>query len=165
LSIKLGIVNFMRHPEQKDLLKEAERLLRTKNFPEALTTAEKAFRLDKENEVAMIILALALLENDRPKEALNMANKSFEVSNDSGYVQVKRAYILMRLGIYDGALSDIKSAEGNLRDSLAESYFRKAQIFASTQKFSEAEQSLTKAISLSGATNTQWETNFHRFGN
>ncbi len=147
----------MRRPEQKDLIKKTEQLLKAKNFSEALLTAEEAYRIDKENEFAAIFLALALMENDRPKDALELANKSFSLSNDSGYIQTKRAYILFRLGIYDGALSDVKSAEANLHENLAENYYRKAQLFAVTEKFPEAEQSLTKALSLSKGTNTQWE--------
>lgn len=120
-----------------ELTKEVVEHLRLKRFKLALITSKKLVESFPEIPEAYSLYSKALLENLNPFLSLDMINYAVELSSNSPEIRLERAYILYRLSIYDGALTDneyfLSSDPNNINALLL-----KVKILAASERFFES---------------------------
>jgi len=122
----------------------------------ALKTAKSIYLERPNDSEAAICLAWALLENGSPTKAIDYANLAVELRGDSIRTHLCRGYILMRLNIYEGAISDLDMSIEDQKGQLAWSYHNKARTLASMGNFTDAKLSF-KLCNLIDNTNANWQ--------
>ncbi len=122
----------------------------------ALPAAEKAIREKPNDSDSAICYAWALLENGDPTKAMEYADLAVELSGGSQKSKMYRGYLLMRMSIYEGAISDIDSSIEQQKSSLAWSYHNKAISLAGMERFTDAKKSLDLAILIDSKKNEHW---------
>ncbi len=132
-------------------------LLKKKKFSSALQSAEKAFNLYPSSGEAAIFYAWALLESGNPNKALELADYAVEVDPLSSIAKTYRAFIIRRLGIYEGAIKDLSSSLVKQNELLAFTFYNRAVAFAGLKEFDKAERSLTQAMNLDSTKNEVWQ--------
>ncbi len=122
----------------------------------ALPAAEKAFQERPNDSDSAICLAWALLENGNPTKAMEYADLAVELSGGSQKSKMYRGFLLMRMSIFEGAISDIDSSIEQQKNSLAWAYLNKAKSLAGMGKFSDGKKSLELAILIDNKKNQNW---------
>jgi SpoVK/Ycf46/Vps4 family AAA+-type ATPase len=119
----------------------------------ALTSAEKLYKERPDDSEAVICYAWALLENGDPIKAMDYANLAVELKGDSFQAKLYRGFLLMRMSIFEGALSDIDQTLDKQKEMLAFTYLNKARSLAGLKKFDEAAKSYELAILIDNGKN------------
>lgn len=146
----------MTTEELNTLQEEAYDHLWNGRYRIALEAAKKVYRDRPDDSESAICLAWALLENGNPVKAMEYANLAVELKGDSVKAHLYRGYLLMRMSIFEGAVSDFDFAIHQQKESLAWAYLNKARTFAGMEKFSEAEKTLELAILIDRGRNPKW---------
>lgn len=128
----------------EELLTEAYEHLKHGRFRMALTSARRVYEQCPENDKAVMCLAWASLENSDPARALELANIAVEISNDNVNSHLYRGYLLMRMSIFDGALTDLDYAISHKPDLLSWAHLNKARTLAGLERFFEALEEIEK---------------------
>lgn len=131
--------------------------LRKKQFSKAIQIGEKAFNLYPSSGEAAIFYAWALLESGDPSKALEIANYAVEIDPHSTIANTYRAYIIRRLGIYEGAIKDLSSSLVKQNELLAFTFYNRAVAFAGMKQFDKAERSLTQALGFDNSKKERWQ--------
>ena len=122
----------------EELLTEAYEHLKNGRFRMALTAARKVYEQSPGNDKAVLCFAWASLENGDPARALELANISVELSDGDANSHLYRGYLLMRMSIFDGALTDLDFAIKHRSDLLPWAHLNKARTLACMNRFFEA---------------------------
>ncbi|RJP62288.1 MAG: AAA family ATPase [Ignavibacteriales bacterium] len=146
----------MTTEELNQLQEEAYDHLWNGRYRMALEAAKKVYRDRPDDSESAICLAWALLENGNPVKAMEFANLAVELKGDSVKAHLYRGYLLMRMSIFEGAVSDFDFAINQQKESLAWAYLNKARTLAGMEKFSEAEKTLELAILIDRGKNPAW---------
>ena len=88
-------------------LAEAYEHLRQGRYRMALTAAQNIYKKRPNDFNIIICLAWALLENNNPAQALELANLSVQVGGNNINPRLYRGFFLMRMSIFEGAISDL----------------------------------------------------------
>lgn len=112
----------------------------------ALKTAKTLFKERSTDSEAAICLAWALLENGSPTKAMDYSNLAVELKGDTIRTHLCRGYILMRLNIFEGSLSDLDKSIEEQKIQLAWSYLNKARTLAGMNRFKDAKVSLKLSL-------------------
>ncbi|MDP4114678.1 MAG: AAA family ATPase [Bacteroidota bacterium] len=121
-----------------DVLKEAFEHLRLGRYKLALADAHRVFDEKPEDPEVISCLAWALLENGESAEALEFANIAVKISGESALPRLYRGYILSRLSIYEGAISDFTYAISNGCRDINWAYLNKARSLAGLERYYDA---------------------------
>jgi tetratricopeptide (TPR) repeat protein len=116
----------------------------------ALTTAEKVYDSRPKDFRSICCYAWANLENSNPHQALELANYAVQTHPNETDARLYRGYLLMRMSIFEGALSDLDYAISNKTDMLMWAYSVKARALGGLGKYFEALEEIEKAIKLNG---------------
>ncbi|MDR3627463.1 MAG: AAA family ATPase, partial [Ignavibacteriaceae bacterium] len=143
----------MTSEELDDLLKEAYEHLRQNRFRMALTAARQVFDERQNDYNAASCLAWALLENGYPAQALEMANLAVQISGDDVNPRLYRGFLLMRMSIFEGAISDLDWAITKKPDLLAWAHLNKARALGGLGRFFEGLEEIEKAIEIDKGSN------------
>lgn len=128
----------MNQIEINKILKETYEHLWNGRHKLALKNAEKLFNEKPQDSEAAIIYSWALLENGFPTKSLELANLAVELEGDEIRTSLCRGYVLMRLGILDGAVADLDKSIIQQRSLLSWTYQNKAKSLAGLYKFTDA---------------------------
>lgn len=130
----------------------------------ALTSAEKLYKERPEDSEAVVCYAWALLENGDPIKAMDYANLAVELKGTSFLAKLYRGFLLMRMSIFEGALSDIDQTLDKQKEMLAWTYLNKARSLAGLKRFDEASKTFELAILIDNGKNPTWKTskNFYK---
>ncbi len=112
----------------------------------ALKTAKTLYKERPTDSEAAICLAWALLENGSPTKAMDYSNLAVELKGDTIRTHLCRGYILMRLNIFEGSLSDLDKSIEEQKIQLSWSYLNKARTLAGMSKFKDAKVSLKLSL-------------------
>ncbi len=104
----------------------------------ALKSAQTLYEHRSNDSEAAICLAWALLENGQPAQSIEYANQAVELNGDSIRTHLCRGYILMRLSVFEGAISDLDKTIEEQKILLSWSYLNKARALAGERKFEDA---------------------------
>jgi SpoVK/Ycf46/Vps4 family AAA+-type ATPase len=135
------------------LLQEAYEHLWNGRYRLALTNAEKVINALPDDSDAAICYALALLENGYPAKAMEFANLALELKGDTRKARYYRAFILNRMSIFEGAITDIDKTIEEEKKYLADIYISKVRALAGLSKFDEALNAIELAIILEDGEN------------
>jgi len=124
--------------EFDDLLKEAFEHLEQNRFRMALTSAQKVYELRQNDYRAVVCLAWAYLENGFSSSALEYADLACQLEEEKAFPHLYRGYILLRLGIYEGAMQDLNYVIFKEVFAVDKALHFKAQCLAGLGKFPEA---------------------------
>lgn len=127
-----------------DVLKDAFEHLRLGRYKLALADAHRVFDEKPEDPETISCLAWALLENGESSEALEFANIAVKISGESALPRLYRGYILSRLSIYEGAISDFTYAISNGCRDINWAYINKARSLAGLERYYDALSELDK---------------------
>ena len=131
--------------EIEELLVEAYEHLKHGRFRMALTTSRNIYEQKPDDYNALLCFAWATLENGDPAYALELANLAVEMSKDNANARLYRGYLLMRMSVFDGALSDLNYAISHKPESISWAYLNKARTLAGMNRFFEALEEIEKA--------------------
>jgi SpoVK/Ycf46/Vps4 family AAA+-type ATPase len=133
--------------ERELVLNETLEHLNQGRFKMALTVAKKTFDKMQNDHKAASYLAWAYLENGQPSDALEHADLAVQLAEENFEPYLNRAFILMRLGIFEGAISDLDIViEQNPEAEISYAHHLKAQCLAGSGKFGEALKEIDLAI-------------------
>ncbi len=108
----------------------------------ALKTSKQLITERPNNSEAVIYYAWALLENGQPSKAMEFANLAVELHGNTIRSHLGRGYILMRLGILEGAITDLDRTIEEQKGLLGLAYLNKARSLAGLGRFKEAKLSV-----------------------
>lgn len=140
----------MAHEDYNELLAEAFDHLNKGRNRLALTVAKKVYDLNPELFGSICCYAWAQLENSNPHEALELADYAVKIHPDETDTKLYRGYLLMRMGIYEGAINDLDYAITNKTEMLVWANLNKARSLAGLGKISEALEQIDKTIKING---------------
>ncbi len=146
----------MTTEELNTLQEEAYDHLWNGRYRMALEAAKKVYRDRPDDSESAICLAWALLENGNPVKAMEYANLAVELKGDSVKAHLYRGYLLMRMSIFEGAVSDFDFAIHQQKESLAWAYLNRARTLAGMEKFAEAEKTFELALLIDRGKNPSW---------
>ncbi|MCL5031570.1 MAG: AAA family ATPase [Bacteroidetes bacterium] len=138
----------MTSEELDALLKEAYEHLSQGRFRMALTAAKQVYEERQYDFNAASCLAWALLENGFSSQALEMANLAVQISGDEVSSRLYRGFLLMRMSIFEGAISDLDWAIKKKPDLLAWAHLNKARALGGLGRFFEGLEEIEKAIEI-----------------
>jgi SpoVK/Ycf46/Vps4 family AAA+-type ATPase len=130
------------------LLNEAFDHLWNGRFRLALPIAEKLINIRPNDSKAAICYAWSLLENGDPVGAMEYANTAVELNQDSLISNLYRGYLLMRMSIFEGAISDLEIAQKEYLKYFVWSLENKAKAYAGLGQFDEALEQISLALNL-----------------
>ncbi|HPI37708.1 MAG TPA: AAA family ATPase [Ignavibacteriaceae bacterium] len=130
--------NTLSAEELEELLNESFEHLREGRFRMALISSKRVFKFRQGDYRAAIAVAWSYLENGYPNEALEYADLAVKLGSEYFVPHLYRGFILMRLGIFEGALTDLDFAIENKCESLDWAYHLKARSLAGLGKYYEA---------------------------
>jgi len=130
--------SFHTEDEFEDLLKEAFEHLEQCRFRMALSTAQKVYELRQNDYRAIVCLAWAFLENGNSASALEYADLACQIEEEKAFPHLYRGYILLRLGIYEGAIQDLNYVIFKEEFSVEKAFHFKAQCLAGLGKYTDA---------------------------
>jgi tetratricopeptide (TPR) repeat protein len=104
----------------------------------ALKSAQTLNQHRPNDSEAAICLAWALLENGQPAKSIEYANHAVELNGDTIRTHLCRGYILMRLSVFEGAISDLDKTIEEQKILLSWSYLNKARALAGEREFKDA---------------------------
>ncbi len=134
-------------------LDEAYNHLMDGRYRMALNLAEEVIQYMPQNDDVVICYAWALLENGFPAKAMEFANLAVDLKSNNLRSRFFRAYLLTRLSIYEGALSDIDKTIEEQKSYLSQTYVTKARALAGLKKFEEAAKALELGIIIDNGKN------------
>ncbi|NUN08111.1 MAG: AAA family ATPase [Ignavibacteriaceae bacterium] len=137
----------------EELLREALDHLTEGRHRVALQTAQTVFDARPGDFRSAICLAWASLENGEPNNALEYADIAVKLGNELPQTRLYRGFILMRLGIFDGAIKDLDSVIRSGAQPLAWAYHLKAKSLAGLGNYPEALKEFDLAIKADGGAN------------
>jgi SpoVK/Ycf46/Vps4 family AAA+-type ATPase len=137
----------------EELLNEAYEHLRNGRYRMALTAAKSANEIKPEDYRILNCLAWATLENGNPAQALEYANLAVQLSKDDKDARLYRGFLLMRMSIYEGAISDLDFAVEHNTTSASWAYLNKARSLAGLGRYFEGLEEVEKAIHADGGEN------------
>ena len=146
----------MTAEEYEELIDETFEHLEQGRYRMALTSAKKVYEEFPEDHKASICLAWALMENGNSEEALELANLSVRLSDNDITARTYRGYLLTRMSLYEGALSDLNYVLENHTPLLGLALKSKARVLAASGKFDEAIEVLRTGLKL----NSELEDSF-----
>ena len=139
--------------EVDELLKDTFDHLTEGRHRIALTNAKKLFDLKPNDFRVSICLAWAYIENGDPNQALEYADLAVKVGKELPQTKLYRGFILMRMGIYDGAIKDLDVVINSKFEPLAWAHHLKAKALAGLAKFPEALAEFDLAIKADRSSN------------
>lgn len=134
------------HTELEAMLDEAFENLNNGRERVALSLAEKVYEHWNDDYHVVCCLAWAHLENANPLQALEYADLAVKIDEDATEPRLYRGFILMRMGIFDGALQDLNYVISCEDQSLAQAYHLKASCLAGAERYEEALTEFEQAI-------------------
>ena len=140
----------MAQEDYNELLAESFDHLNKGRNRMALTTAKKVYDSRPEDFRSICCYAWANLENGNPHQALELANYAVQIHPNEIDARLYRGYLLMRMSIFEGAVSDLEYAISNKTDMLMWAYCNKARALAGLGKYFEALEEIENAITLNG---------------
>jgi len=141
--------------ELDELLDEAFEHLRQGRYRMALTAAKQVYDQRQNDFNAATCLAWSLLENGYPSQALEMANLAVQVSDDDVSSRLYRGFLLMRMSIFEGALSDLDYAISKKTDMPVWAHVNKARSLGGLGRYFEGLEEIEKAIENDEENNTK----------
>lgn len=132
--------------EFEELLKEAFEHLEQGRFRMALTSAQKVYELSPNDYRAVVCLAWAFLENGNSSSALEYADLACQLEEEKAFPHLYRGYILLRLGIYEGAIQDLNYVIFKEEFSVEKALHFKAQCLAGLGKYSDALEAFESSV-------------------
>ena len=138
----------MTSEELDALLKEAYEHLSQGRYRMALSAAKQVYDERQYDFNAASCLAWALLENGFPSQALEMSNLAVQISGDEVNSRLYRGFLLMRMSIFEGAISDLDWAIKKKPDLLAWAHLNKARALGGLGRFFEGLEEIEKAIEI-----------------
>ncbi len=141
--------------EIKELVNEALEHLNHGRSRMALTSAVRAYNETPDDPKAAICLAWATLENGNPKRALELADLSVKSDNFKSESKLYRAYFLIRMGIYAGALEDLNSVKNADGEMLTWKLLNISRALAGLGKFNESLEEINKIQAFDKAEKTK----------
>ena len=141
----------MAQEDYNELLAESFDHLNKGRNRMALITAKKVYDFKPEDFRSICCYAWANLENGNPHLALELANYAVQIHPDEIDARLYRGYLLMRMSIFEGAVSDLDYAISNKTDMIIWAYCNKARALAGLGKYFEALEEIENAISLNGS--------------
>ncbi len=139
-------VRTLTNEELEELLRDALNHLTEGRYRIALQSAQTVFDAKPHDFRAAICLAWASLENGEPNNALEFADIAVKLGNEVPQTRLYRGFILMRMGIFEGAIRDLDSVIKSGSEPLAWAYHLKAKALAGLEKYSEALKEFDLAI-------------------
>ncbi len=143
----------MTSAELDELLQEAYEHLQQGRYRMALVAAKTVYDERQYDYNAASCLAWAMLENGYPAQALELANLAVQVSENDVNSRLYRGFLLMRMGIYEGAISDLDWAISQKPDMLTWAHLNKARALGGLGRFFEGLEEIEKAISIDKGSN------------
>ena len=138
----------MTNDELSELLDEAYEHLRQGRYRMALTSAKRVYEQRPEDFNAVSCLAWATLENGNPYQALELANLAVQISREAIDSRLYRGFLLMRMGLFEGAISDLDWAIERKPSLLSWAYLNKARALAGLERYFEGLEEIDKAIEI-----------------
>ncbi len=132
--------------ELDEMLKEAFNHLNHGRHRLALNLAQKVFEHRQNDFRVAICLAWSFLENSEPSAALEYADLAVKLSNDSPQTKIYRGFVLMRMGIFLGAIQDLEAVITSDKGPISWAHHLKAKALAGIGKFREAYDEFESAI-------------------
>ncbi len=145
----------MTSEELDDLLKEAYDHLSQGRFRMALTAAKHVYDERQYDFNAASCLAWALLENGFASQALEMVNLAVQLSGDDVNARLYRGFLLMRMSIFEGAISDLDWAIKKKPDQLAWAHLNKSRALGGLGRYFEGLEEIEKSIEIDKGVNTK----------
>ena len=130
--------SFQSTDDFEELLKEAFEHLEQSRFRMALTSAQKVYELRPNDYRSVVCLAWAYLENGNSSSALEYADLACQLEEEKAFPHLYRGYILLRLGIYEGAIQDLNYVIFKEEIPVEKAFHFKAQCLAGLGKYIEA---------------------------
>lgn len=146
-------IKSLTNEEAEELLKESFDHLTEGRYRIALQTAQKVFDARPNDFRAAICVAWAHLENNDPMNALENADIAVNLGGEYPQTRLYRGFILMRIGIFDGAIADLDIVIGKRAQPLAWAHHLKAKALAGKGKYKEALAEFESAIQEDKGTN------------
>jgi SpoVK/Ycf46/Vps4 family AAA+-type ATPase len=141
----------MTNEELNNLQTEAYDHLWHGRYRLALNAAVKLCEYRPNDSEAIICAAWAYLENGNPSKAMEYANLAVELKGDLSRTRFFRAYLLTRMGIYEGAIADIGKNIDEEKELLSWTLITKARAYAGLKKFNEAIKTFDSAYLLASS--------------
>jgi len=139
--------------ELDELLQEAYEHLQQGRYRMALVAAKTVYDERQYDYNAASCLAWAMLENGYPAQALELANLAVQVSENDVNSRLYRGFLLMRMGIFEGAISDLDWAISKKPDLLTWAHLNKARALGGLGRFFEGLEEIEKAIAIDKGSN------------
>ncbi len=132
--------------EADEQLKEAFEHLTEGRYRIALSTALKLFESFSNDFRIAICLAWAFLENSDANSAMEYADIAVKLGKAIPQTKLYRGFILMRIGIFQGAINDLDSVIANKAEPLSWAHHLKAKALAGMGKYEDALEEFELAI-------------------
>lgn len=116
----------------------ARNFLSENNFTEAKKHLAELNSQFPENEEVMIFYACSLLETGNPVEAFELANQAVELRPDLMYLKKIRGQLFAKMGVNDGAASDLEEYSLRLANELKTAKLNLLRVKAASGKLEEA---------------------------
>ncbi len=143
----------MTNEEFDELIEEVDSHLNNGRYKMALTAANKVYDQKPYDSNAIIYLAWANLENGNLSQAMELSNLSVQLSDDDVSAKLFRGYFLMRMSVFEGALSDLTYAINNDTKKLQWAYLNKARALAGQERYFEGLEEIEKALQINSEEN------------
>ena len=141
--------SFQTTDEFEELLKEVFEHLEQCRFRMALTTAQKVYEVRPNDYRAVVCLAWAFLENGNSSSALEYADLACQIEETKAFPHLYRGYILLRLGIYEGAIQDLNYVIFQEEISVEKAFHYKAQCLAGLGRYTDALDAFESSVLVS----------------
>ncbi len=145
--------------ELDELLDEAYEHLRNGRYRMALTAAKKVYEQKPYDFRSACCLAWATLENGNPHQALELANQAVQTAADNVDARLYRGFLLMRMSIFEGAISDLDWAISKNPDLIVWAHLNKARALAGLGRYFEGLEEIDRAIELDKLDRTSGDDN------
>jgi SpoVK/Ycf46/Vps4 family AAA+-type ATPase len=132
--------------EVEEKLKEAFDHLTEGRYRIALTSAMKLFDVFPNDFRIAICLAWAFLENGDANSAMEYADIAVSLGKAVPQTRLYRGFILMRIGIFEGAIKDLDAVIQSKSEPLSWAHHLKAKALAGSRYYGEALEEFELAI-------------------
>ncbi len=132
--------------EAEEKLKEAFDHLTEGRYRIALTTAQRVFDAFPNDFRIAICLAWAYLENGDANNAMEYADVAVSLGKAIPQTRLYRGFILMRIGVFDGAINDLDAVIDSKSEPLSWAHHLKAKALAGAGKYLDALEEFELAI-------------------
>lgn len=136
----------LSNEELDEKLKDAFDHLTEGRYRMALSNAQQVFKVRQTDFRVAICLAWAYLENGDPNLALEYADLAVKLSKEMPQTKLYRGFILMRMGIFDGAITDLDTVIRTKTEPLSWAHHLKAKALAGLGRYEDALEEFDLAI-------------------